>query len=128
MNTECCGRFKIHLCSFIIFVIIVKINGEFFMCDKCGKDITGNFIEFNIGTGMLDEEKCSIDIPDGHSLDLFITLTSHSDRNNSYDSVDLVDSFKPYTNSWSKQKVRSFCSKECLIEWFKDQLSNLPNP
>lgn len=93
-------------------------------CKYCDKNITGNFICFNIGAGILDDTESSAELPKGLKLEYWFELTCHSKKINK--SISLFE--KNYTNEWSEQFEEYFCSKECLINWFSEQIKNLPNP
>jgi len=49
-------------------------------CKTCKKDITGNFICFNVRAGTIDKKGTSIDLPKSHKLDVWLTVTNRSDK------------------------------------------------
>lgn len=98
-------------------------------CHKCNKDILGNFIVFSAGGGLVDKNNNSTNLPGTQSIDTWITVISHSDRNQQYTTVEIFDKLEnDNESSWSTQGELYFCSKQCLVDWFKSTIDQLPNP
>lgn len=99
-------------------------------CKHCSKDITGNFIVFNPCAWLQDHTKSSISPPNNTAVKLSLDISSHSNRNNAYTSVDLCDHLTDVSNFSNTivQNEEAFCSKECLLEWFKNVINVLMNP
>jgi len=93
----------------------------------------GIFYVFNINAALKDDTNTWVLPPANHEIDLNVSLQAHSHDTIGDDTLKEIDVFKRMTN-WDnvsklgdKQAEDYFCSKECLLEWFKNLVNKLPN-
>lgn len=82
-------------------------------CDNCKKDITGKFICVN-GGALLQDENNPASAGMSERLEEFLSITTHNDDINLYETVDIV----PYNINGNGQFEWYFCSKNCLKNFF----------
>lgn len=89
-------------------------------CDYCEEELErGQFVVINGGALLMSDRMRKTGSPDA-SLDGFLMLLSHDDKNSAYTTVTIAD------EKVGGQFEFYFCDKSCLIEWFKEKVNNLP--
>jgi hypothetical protein len=102
--------------------------------------MNGKFYVFNVNAALKDSTDSWVKPPKGKEVDLNLAISYHSHVIESINGEDVecdeiapkeVDLFKNMKN-WDnisklgdKQAEEYFCSKECLISWFTDQIKGL---
>ena len=105
-------------------------------CRQCEKDMNAKFLVLNVNAALMDSTE-SWTLPAAKtriSLSLTVNRHVHAEDGGDIDTPHEVDLFSKMTNHdncsglGDKQAEEYFCSKECLVEWFKEQIDVLPNP
>ncbi len=111
-------------------------------CKHCKKEIVSKFITLNVNAALMDNTETWIEPPKNTKIDLSLSASFHhveyemfQGHDFEYDvevpkEVDILSMMCNYDNIsklGDKQAEENFCSKDCLVEWFKSVINKLPN-